>query len=42
MIPVGRLGRPRFIADMAVLLAAEHADTVTGACWDANGGLFMR
>ncbi|MFC4464604.1 SDR family NAD(P)-dependent oxidoreductase [Streptomyces xiangluensis] len=42
MIPVGRLGRPTFIADMAVLLAAEHADTVTGACWDANGGLFMR
>lgn len=42
MIPVGRLGRPEFIADMAVLLAAEHADTVTGACWDANGGLFMR
>ncbi|MER7795517.1 SDR family oxidoreductase [Streptomyces sp. NPDC097640] len=41
-MPVGRLGRPRFIADMAVLLAAEHADAVTGACWDANGGLFMR
>ena len=42
MIPVGRLGRPQFIADMVVLLSAEHADTVTGACWDANGGLFMR
>ncbi|GGS23601.1 3-oxoacyl-ACP reductase [Streptomyces humidus] len=42
MIPVGRLGRPGFVADMAVLLAAEHADTVTGACWDVNGGLFMR
>ncbi|WNE94344.1 SDR family NAD(P)-dependent oxidoreductase [Streptomyces luomodiensis] len=41
-VPVGRLGRPEFIADMAVLLAAEHADVVTGACWDANGGLFMR
>ncbi|GAA3838850.1 SDR family oxidoreductase [Streptomyces phyllanthi] len=41
-IPVRRLGRPRFIADMAVLLASEHADTVTGACWDANGGLYMR
>ncbi|MGW2330267.1 SDR family NAD(P)-dependent oxidoreductase [Streptomyces sp. NPDC001700] len=41
-IPVGRLGRPEFIADMAVLLAAEHADTVTGACWDANGGMYMR
>ncbi|WP_327299143.1 MULTISPECIES: SDR family NAD(P)-dependent oxidoreductase [unclassified Streptomyces] len=42
MIPVGRLGRPEFIADMAVLLSSEHADTVTGACWDANGGLYMR
>jgi 3-oxoacyl-[acyl-carrier protein] reductase len=42
MIPVGRLGRPEFIADMVVLLAAEHADSVTGACWDANGGLYMR
>ncbi|MGW1024387.1 SDR family NAD(P)-dependent oxidoreductase [Streptomyces sp. NPDC002577] len=41
-IPVGRLGRPGFIADMAVLLASEHADAVTGACWDANGGLYMR
>ncbi|MBL1111481.1 SDR family oxidoreductase [Streptomyces sp. 110] len=41
-IPVGRLGRPEFIADMAVLLAADHADAVTGACWDANGGLYMR
>ncbi|GGN39351.1 SDR family NAD(P)-dependent oxidoreductase [Streptomyces fuscichromogenes] len=41
-IPVGRLGRPVFIADMVLLLAAEHADTVTGACWDANGGLYMR
>jgi 3-oxoacyl-[acyl-carrier protein] reductase len=41
-IPVRRLGRPEFIADMAVLLAADNADTVTGACWDANGGLYMR
>ncbi|MER5748878.1 hypothetical protein [Streptomyces sp. NPDC002088] len=41
-MPVGRLGRPAFIVDMAVLLAAEHADAVTGACWGANGGLYMR
>jgi 3-oxoacyl-[acyl-carrier protein] reductase len=41
-IPVRRLGRPEFIADMAVLLAADNADTVTGACWDANGGLYLR
>ncbi|MBZ6083709.1 SDR family oxidoreductase [Streptomyces olivaceus] len=42
LIPVGRLGRPEFVADMVVLLSAEHADTVTGACWDVNGGLYMR
>ncbi|MER7397736.1 SDR family NAD(P)-dependent oxidoreductase [Streptomyces sp. NPDC000151] len=41
-IPVGRLGLPGFIADMAVLLAGEEAAAVTGACWDANGGLHMR
>lgn len=41
-IPVRRLGRPEFIADMAVLFSADHADAVTGACWDANGGLYMR
>jgi 3-oxoacyl-[acyl-carrier protein] reductase len=41
-IPVGHLGDPRFIADMVVLLTAEHADSVTGACWDANGGLYLR
>jgi 3-oxoacyl-[acyl-carrier protein] reductase len=42
LIPVGKLGRPEFVADMVVLLSADHADTVTGACWDVNGGLFMR
>ncbi|CAM5241816.1 3-oxoacyl-ACP reductase [Streptomyces spiroverticillatus] len=42
MIPLGRLGRPEFVADMVVLLSADHADSVTGACWDANGGLYMR
>lgn len=41
-IPVQRLGAPEFVADMALLLAAEHATSVTGACWDANGGLYMR
>lgn len=41
-IPVGRFGSPRFIADMVALLAGEDAASVTGACWDANGGLFMR
>lgn len=42
MIPVGMLGEPGFIADAVVLLAGEGAGSVTGACWDINGGLFMR
>ena len=41
-IPAGRLGSADYVADVAVLLAAEHAWFTTGACWDVNGGLFMR
>jgi len=41
-IPVGRLGNPAFIARMVALLASPDAASVTGACWDANGGLSMR
>ncbi len=41
-IPVGRLGDPAFIARMVCLLAAPEAASVTGATWDANGGLYMR
>ncbi len=41
-IPVGALGDPSFIADIAVQLAEPKAGFVTGATWDANGGLFMR
>ncbi|QUH02031.1 SDR family oxidoreductase [Saccharopolyspora erythraea] len=41
-IPVGRLGNPAFIAEMVALLASPDAASVTGACWDANGGLYMR
>lgn len=41
-IPAGRLGGPAYIADVAVMLAAENAFFATGACWDINGGLFMR
>ncbi|KSU59516.1 MULTISPECIES: SDR family NAD(P)-dependent oxidoreductase [Gordonia] len=41
-IPVGKLGRPEFIGDMVGLLTAENAFFVTGACWDVNGGLFVR
>ena len=41
-IPVGRLGDPAFVARMVCLLAAPEAASVTGATWDANGGLYMR
>ncbi|PPJ22286.1 3-oxoacyl-ACP reductase [Nocardia nova] len=41
-IPVGRLGDPAFIADMVALIASRNAASVTGACWDANGGLYLR
>ncbi|WP_447748622.1 SDR family NAD(P)-dependent oxidoreductase [Pseudomonas nicosulfuronedens] len=41
-IPAGRLGDATFIADSVLLLCAENAGSVTGACWDINGGLFMR
>ncbi|NIF56000.1 SDR family oxidoreductase [Burkholderia sp. Ax-1724] len=41
-IPVGRLGSASYIADVAVLLASADAYFANGACWDVNGGLFMR
>ncbi|WP_188190439.1 SDR family NAD(P)-dependent oxidoreductase [Nonomuraea sp. SYSU D8015] len=41
-IPVRRLGSMEFIAEMVALLASPGAASVTGACWDANGGLYMR
>ncbi|SKB73298.1 3-oxoacyl-[acyl-carrier protein] reductase [Arthrobacter sp. 31Cvi3.1E] len=41
-IPVGRLGDAEFIAETVALLASPSAASVTGACWDINGGLYMR
>jgi 3-oxoacyl-[acyl-carrier protein] reductase len=41
-IPVGRLGSATYIADVTVLLASADAYFANGACWDVNGGLFMR
>lgn len=42
MIPVGRLGNPAFIASMVAMLISRQAESVTGATWDANGGIYMR
>jgi 3-oxoacyl-[acyl-carrier protein] reductase len=41
-IQVGRLGSASYIADVALLLASADAYFANGACWDINGGLFMR
>ncbi len=41
-IPVGQLGRPEFVAKMVAMLCAPDAGFTTGACWDVNGGLYMR
>ncbi|WP_345816965.1 SDR family oxidoreductase (plasmid) [Paraburkholderia sp. PREW-6R] len=41
-IPVKKLGSAEYIADVAVLLASADAYFANGACWDVNGGLFMR
>jgi 3-oxoacyl-[acyl-carrier protein] reductase len=41
-IPVGRLGSATYIADVAIMLASADAYFANGACWDVNGGLFMR
>jgi meso-butanediol dehydrogenase/(S,S)-butanediol dehydrogenase/diacetyl reductase len=38
-IPLGRLGKPEDVAELAVYLASEEADWVTGAAWPIDGGL---
>ncbi|MBB4122477.1 SDR family NAD(P)-dependent oxidoreductase [Martelella radicis] len=41
-IPVGKLGDAEFIGEMAAFLASPKAFFVNGACWDVNGGLYVR
>ncbi len=41
-IPVGQLGDPGVVAELVAMLAAPRSAFVNGACWDVNGGLFMR
>ncbi|WP_442591632.1 SDR family NAD(P)-dependent oxidoreductase [Pedobacter sp. AW31-3R] len=40
-IPMGRAGRPEEIAWLAVFLASEEADYVTGSTYEMDGGLMI-
>jgi 3-oxoacyl-[acyl-carrier protein] reductase len=42
VIPVKAMSNPQFIGSMVTMLASEGANTVTGATWDINGGIYMR
>jgi 3-oxoacyl-[acyl-carrier protein] reductase len=42
MIPIKKMSSPSFVADMVSMLAGDEAGCTTGACWDSNGGIFMR
>lgn len=42
MIPVKKMSSSGFVADMVAMLATEKSGCTTGACWDTNGGIFMR
>ncbi len=40
-MPLGRMGRPEDIANVAVFLASEKSAFITGQVVHANGGVFM-
>ncbi|NQW12610.1 MAG: SDR family oxidoreductase [Alphaproteobacteria bacterium] len=40
-IPVGRLGQPADVADLAAFLCSEHAGFITGVVVDINGGYLI-
>jgi glucose 1-dehydrogenase len=42
VIPWRRAGQPREIAHVALFLASEHGDYVTGQTWTIDGGLSMQ
>lgn len=40
-IPLGRLGKPRDVANVVLFLASPLSDYITGAVLDVNGGIFI-
>ncbi len=40
-MPLGRMGRPEDIANVAAFLASERSAFMTGQVVHANGGVFM-
>jgi 3-oxoacyl-[acyl-carrier protein] reductase len=40
-LPLGRLGRPEDIADLAVFLASDKAEWITGQVYHINGGGYL-
>jgi 3-oxoacyl-[acyl-carrier protein] reductase len=40
-IPLGRLGEPRHIADLALFLLSHKADYITGQTFSVNGGIHL-
>lgn len=40
-IPLGRIGKPEEVAELAVFLASNKADFITGEAININGGSFM-
>jgi 3-oxoacyl-[acyl-carrier protein] reductase len=40
-VPVGRLGTPEDVADLAAYLCSSHAGYVTGEVVDVNGGFLV-
>jgi 3-oxoacyl-[acyl-carrier protein] reductase len=39
-IPLGRMGRPRDVADAVSFLASEKASYITGQVISVNGGMY--